>query len=109
MGWASASEIFDPVARALVDCGAPDDTKRKVLGDLIRRLRDNDWDTEDESLAEFADDPAIVAAFRDNDVILRCGDECGPDVYEPCEEERGHDSDHKDDLGRTWPRHPKES
>jgi hypothetical protein len=37
--------------------------KRRVLGNLIGALQAGDWDTEDESLAEFKDDPAIVAAF----------------------------------------------
>ena len=68
MGWSSANSIFDPVAKALQQTGADDDTKRKVLGDLIHGLQDGDWDTEDESLEDFLDDPAIVAAFHDRDV-----------------------------------------
>jgi hypothetical protein len=70
MGWSSANEIFNPVARALIDTGADDTTKRKVLGSLIGGLQDGDWDTEDESLEDFLDDPAIVAAFADHDVHL---------------------------------------
>jgi hypothetical protein len=70
MGWNSANRIFDPVARALVKAGADDDTKRTVLGDLIGELQDGDWDTEDESLEDFLDDPAIVAAFADKGVHL---------------------------------------
>lgn len=70
MGWSSANEIFDPVARALIDTGATPEVKRKVLGDLINSLQDGDWDTEDESLELFRDDPAIVAAFADHDVRL---------------------------------------
>lgn len=68
MGWNSANRIFNPVARALIETGADDATKRKVLGDLISELQDGDWDTEDESLEEFLDDPAIVAAFHDRNV-----------------------------------------
>jgi hypothetical protein len=68
MGWNSANRIFDPVARALQQTGADDNTKRKVLGDLIGELQDGDWDTEDESLEDFLDDPAIVAAFHDRNV-----------------------------------------
>jgi hypothetical protein len=56
MGWASAGEIFDPVAAALIEAGASDDLKRRVLGMLIDKLQDGDWDTEDESLSEFAHD-----------------------------------------------------
>jgi hypothetical protein len=68
VGWASASEIFDPVARALIDLGADAPTKRKVLGTLLRKLRDEDWDTADESLAEFHDDPVIVQIFYEQGV-----------------------------------------
>ncbi|WP_416975629.1 hypothetical protein [Streptomyces sp. 4F14] len=70
MGWSSANDIFDPVARALRDSGAPDQTKRDVLGKLIAQLQHNDWDTEDESLEDFLDDPAIVGAFADKGVHL---------------------------------------
>lgn len=63
MGWASAGEIFDPVAQALIDLGASRDVKRKVLGTLIDKLRDGDWDTCDESLAQFGGDVDIVALF----------------------------------------------
>ena len=70
MGWSSANSIFDPVAQALIDCGATPEVKRKVLGNLIGGLQDGDWDTEDESLELFADDPAIVQAFADHDVHL---------------------------------------
>jgi hypothetical protein len=68
MGWASGGDIFDPVARALVDLGADDDTKRRVLGPLIDKLQDNDWDTEDESLYEFSGDPVIVALFAERGI-----------------------------------------
>lgn len=70
MGWNTANQIFDPVARALIDAGATDELKTRVLGELIGQLQQEDWDTEDESLDEFKDDPAIVAAFAANDVVL---------------------------------------
>ncbi|MCX5209766.1 hypothetical protein OG689_10770 [Kitasatospora sp. NBC_00240] len=70
MGWASASRIFDPVAQALIDAGASDELKTRVLGKLISQLQNEDWDTEDESLEDFRHDPAIVAAFAANDVTL---------------------------------------
>ncbi len=65
MGWASAGEIFDPIAQALIDVGATDDMKRTVLGPLIDRLTAEDWDTCDESAEEFADDPVITALFAE--------------------------------------------
>jgi hypothetical protein len=64
MGWASAGEIFDPVAQALIDCGADEQTKRRVLGMLIGKLQDGDWDTEDESMRQFRHDPVIAELFR---------------------------------------------
>lgn len=65
MGWGSAGDIFDPVAQALVDLGASEDVKRRVLGPLIDKLRDEDWDTCDESAERFVDDPVIVALFAE--------------------------------------------
>ncbi len=70
MGWNSANQIFNPVAHSLREAGVSDQTKRKVLGDLISGLQDGDWDTEDESLEDFLDDPAIVLAFADRNVHL---------------------------------------
>lgn len=79
MGWASAGGIFDPVAQALVDLGASEDVKRKVLGPLIDKLRNEDWDTCDESAEQFADDPAIVALFAERGL--------GPDAEDDDNEE----------------------
>jgi hypothetical protein len=70
MGWASASRIFDPVAQGLIDAGASEEIKRRVLGDLIGVLQGEDWDTEDESLEEFGDDPVIVAVFAEHGIKL---------------------------------------
>jgi hypothetical protein len=70
MGWSSANDIFNPVARSLIDAGVSDSTKLVVLGGLIRQLQDNDWDTEDESLEDFLDDPAVIRAFADRGVHL---------------------------------------
>lgn len=74
MGWASASEIFDPVAHALIELGANADTMRRVLGTLIGQLQDMDWDTEDESLEEFRDSPVIVQLFYEHEVGNRAGE-----------------------------------
>jgi hypothetical protein len=83
MGWSSANQIFNPVARALIDAETSYSTKRVVLGGLIRQLQDNDWDTEDESLEDFLDDPATIAAFAERDVHLS-GRRC-------CRAEHAHD------------------
>ncbi len=69
MGWGSAGyRIFDPVAQALIEADASEEIKRRVLGDLIEELRQEDWDTEHDSLQEFADDPVIVAIFAEKGV-----------------------------------------
>ncbi|TDB83416.1 hypothetical protein E1264_28470 [Actinomadura sp. KC216] len=69
MGWGSAGyRIFDPVAQALIDADASEETKRRVLGDLIEELRQEDWDTEHDSLQRFEDDPTIVAIFAEHGV-----------------------------------------
>lgn len=63
MGWASAGSIFDPIAQALIELNATDEMKRRVLGRLIDVLSDGDWDTQDESMDAFRDDPTIIALF----------------------------------------------
>lgn len=63
MGWASGSGIFDPVADALIEAGASDELIVKTLVPLIDKLRDEDWDTWDESLTRYRDNPVIVEAF----------------------------------------------
>jgi hypothetical protein len=65
MGWASAGDIFDPVAQALIDLGATEDMKRGVLGPLIEKLQAEDWDTCDESARRFADDEVIADLFAE--------------------------------------------
>jgi hypothetical protein len=105
MGWASAGNIFDPVADAMIRHGAPDELKTEVLSVLIKTLHDGDWDTDGESLGAYEDDPAIVEAFRRNGTVVACNEET---IYEPdddwivCEEERGHVGRHKDWCGREW-------
>lgn len=101
MGWASAGQIFNPVAQALIDAGASDELKTTVLAKLINQLQDGDWDTEHESLDEFKHDPAIVAAFRQNNVVIPCTAE-NDDRTLDCELETGHDGDHRDWQGTTW-------
>lgn len=70
MGWGSAGhKIFEPVARALIEAGASDELKERVLGNLIPTLQHEDWDTELDSLQGFLDDPAIVKAFANNGIV----------------------------------------
>jgi len=78
MGWASAGEIFDPVCRELKISFLHPATRKKILVTLIKALQAGDWDTEDESLDQFADDAVVVAAFRE------CGVELLPPVACAC-------------------------
>lgn len=64
MGWASGGRIFDPVAKALIDNDVPDETVTNVLAGLIEKLTDGDWDTLDESIEQFREFPAVIAAFE---------------------------------------------
>ncbi|WP_030236930.1 hypothetical protein [Streptomyces sp. NRRL S-350] len=71
MGWSSAGpKLFDPIARLLVDTGAEPKRTEDVLAQVIGVLREEDWDTEYDSLAHFADHPAVVRAFARNGVTL---------------------------------------
>lgn len=102
MGWASGDEVFEPVANKLIELNAPADLKQQVCSVLIDALQNRGWDTESESLGMYQDDPAIIAAFRENDILLGCWDQ-EPDEGWSCELERGHGGDHDDDDGHTWP------
>lgn len=75
MGWASGGEIFNVVADGLIKAGASDDIKRSVLSSVCDALQENDWDTEDESLERYKDDPVIVQVFADHDVTTDYWDE----------------------------------
>src|SRR5690242_11131900 len=108
MGWSGANAIFDPVARKMTELKVPGEVKTGVLAVLIHELQQGDWDTESESLEIFADDEAVVDAFRRNNVIIEC-DEGFTVRDEPhwCERERGPrghaDGRHQDYAGFTWP------
>lgn len=109
MGWASAGSIFDPIAQALIDHGVDDELKLLVCDTLIGVLQEGDWDTEGESLDQFAGDPVIVEAFRRHDIILTCWNEDRSDGHwHECTLERLHPGDHSDGM-RNWPRTEGES
>lgn len=84
MGWASASEIFDPVCE-LIALGVqkkaiPAERATEVLTGVIAKLQDNDWDTEWSSLERFSEHAFVVAAFAAQGVELddEDDDEDGP-------------------------------
>lgn len=68
MGWASAGQIFDPIAKLVIETVESDYMHRavgvKLLETLARQLSEGDWDTWHESLDEFKDHPLVVEAFR---------------------------------------------
>lgn len=100
MGWASAGDIFDPVAQALIDLGASDEMKIAVLTTLIDKLRDGDWDTEHESAGMFREDAAVMEAFR------RAGVPCGRspegDYRTTCALAIAHDGLCRTDAGQEF-------
>ncbi|MFD4444427.1 hypothetical protein ACFWPK_32090 [Nocardia sp. NPDC058519] len=71
MAWNSAGDtVFGPIAEILLKCDAPPEFITSTLTAVIDGLFHNDWgyDGALSSLAEFANHPAVVAAFRNNAV-----------------------------------------
>lgn len=83
MGWASAGDIFDQVADALLEADATSNIKTTVLGPLIDALQAGDWDTEDESLERYRHDPVIVALFADRGIYLHPDEPPTPAAEDP--------------------------
>jgi hypothetical protein len=104
MGWGSGSEVFNNMANALIEADATDEVVTKTLAKVIPNLRGDDWDTYDESLEYFADYPAVVEAFRQNEIYLEyCeAEQPGGPSWADCQNEKGHDGDHKY-RDETWP------
>ncbi|MEU4648661.1 hypothetical protein [Nocardia fluminea] len=71
MAWNSAGDtVFGPIAEILLESEPSPEFITPILTVVIRELFRNDWgyDGALSSLAEFAKYPAVVAAFRANDV-----------------------------------------
>lgn len=99
MGWNNGNDIFNPVARKALELGLTDEQVTGLLTVLIAEMQKCDWDTEGESLDEFESHPAVVEAFRRNNIIIKCGEQ-GDDW---CSMERGHTGNvHEDELGKKW-------
>jgi hypothetical protein len=119
MGWSRGSDIFDPVARELIACGADRHTKFRVLGTLLDKMLDADWDCADESLDEFRNDPDIVALFTTRCIAGKIDDGVGDLDYDarkdpwvltcdPCGtlgSGDGSSAAEHDRLVRVWIRH----
>lgn len=92
MGWSHGGDAFGRVTRKLVELRAPDRVLTAVCADLIDALRDADWDTLDESIEEFRENRAVMAAFRlaapewvteEKDQIMAMGEDGNPAYPEP--------------------------
>jgi len=118
MGWASGGEYFDVVATALIKHEASDELKRAVLTPLMKVLRDGDWDTVDESMYAFRDDPVILSVLYEDGVEIEgsenestIGYDTKADVWTltcsagDLSERRPPTSEGHDELVRTWAAH----
>lgn len=128
----SAGAAFTLTARALLDLGADDQTKRTVLSAVLDLIEDADWDPADaeETLSEFRHDPVIVSLFYEasignelnhwteppgflgydnkaNQWTLTCGDW----RHEGCGEvgRREGSAEGHDELVRLWAEHDQKS
>lgn len=74
MGWASGSDIFDPVCKELVQGvrsqGLEEDVAIEILTVLIRELQNHGWDCEAESLGLYQDWTFVHEAFANQGVAL---------------------------------------
>lgn len=133
MGWASGGEIFNEVAATMLRCredgSVQDQAVVAVLSQLAGSLRSGDWDTVDELLAEFWDEPMIreVLFKADSTQHMYCdrGDYVGYLEFAPGGDQEGDawslscsqhgelgtkpaDSwESHDDLVRAWVEHDK--
>lgn len=75
MGYGSAGmRHFDPIAQSLIDQQVDERAVEAICTDLIRRLQNEGWDTEHDSLQRFEHHPVIVRAFAACGVVAG-GDE----------------------------------
>jgi hypothetical protein len=105
MGWGSAGRYFEIVADTLVEAEASDEIKYAVCLDLIESLLADDWDTWDESVEKYRDQPSILDAFRDNNCKLQCRSYkyFEDNSVSTCDEELGHAGEHLDGWSdKTW-------
>ena len=63
MGWCSGTDIFDPVAKAVLESSQPDDGKRVILKALITALWHHDWDCESDS--EYWEHPLVQEIYNE--------------------------------------------
>lgn len=76
MGWGSAGQYFDLVAVELDDNGVDEDAQYNVLLGLAKALRNDDWDTMEESLEGLSGLPAVVRVMAYFGYKLSCDCKC---------------------------------
>jgi hypothetical protein len=74
-------EVFEPVAKRLLDYNAPDYVVTDICAVLIEQLQDLAWENEGATLAAFCEHPAVVEAFAKREVFLT-NDPRNPDFEE---------------------------
>lgn len=115
MGWASGSDIVEPVIdgliRATENGGMLATDAEEVLFLLIDSCQNHGWDTEGETLGSYQDLEWVRAAFARAHIYLECGEETeaeglqGRTIHLYCDLARGHTVDHRDSGYETeWPR-----
>jgi hypothetical protein len=63
MGWCSATEIFDKMAKFVLESEQPHDAKFNTLRELAVALENGDWDCQQDSV--YWDDPIVQEVMRD--------------------------------------------
>jgi len=87
MGWSSGGDIFAPVARKMFSVHVSPWRMVGVLLELHDQLHNQDWDTCDDMLQEFPDDPIIRSVlFMGGCIPCRCWE---PGKDHKCEEVAG--------------------
>lgn len=79
MGWASGGDIIDGVASELMAGAVDPAVRERVYRPLVDALKDQDWDTESESIGI---DPVLDRVLMDACPWLRPGAD-GPDAEVP--------------------------
>lgn len=101
----AGDRVFDPVIAELLPLKEQlgEEALHRIASHLVGGLLALGWGNAESTLGAYDGEPAIVAAFREHNVLLKCTSE--HDGHGGmCEEEQGHHpaTDHKDYQGRTW-------
>lgn len=101
----AGGKVFEPVMDELLPLKGQigEEALQRIASKLVSGLLDLHWDNADGSLGVYDGEPAVVAAFREHGILLKCMSEHAENPWQ-CEEERGHHpaTQHKDYWGNTW-------